>query len=148
MADALIDTNVFMYAAGGEHPYREPCRRVVSGLQTGRVGPHRAVLDAELFQELAYRFVSIGRASVGLELQRNVLALSLPVLAVDAEVVSTFVRHQQTYAAELAARSVSVRDVLHLAAATRHGVGVVVTADRDFDRFREIVRLDPRALAP
>jgi len=27
----LLDTNVFIYAQGGPHPYREPCRAVLAG---------------------------------------------------------------------------------------------------------------------
>lgn len=143
MADALIDANIFMYAAGGPHPYRDPCRELVRGLGTGTVRGHRALVDAELFQELAYRYASIGRSEVGWELQRSLLALSLPILAVDGQVIQAFLRHQSTYAALVRSRAVAMRDLLHLAVATRHGVTVVVSADRDLDRFAEVQRLDP-----
>lgn len=40
-------------------------------------------------------------------------------------------------------RSLSTRDLLHLAVMRRLGVTCIVTADADFDRAPGIIRLDP-----
>lgn len=55
---ALLDTNVFMYAAGREHPFREPCARV---LEVVRARPDSFLTDAEVFQEIIHRYRSMRR---------------------------------------------------------------------------------------
>lgn len=143
--EALLDANVFMYAAGGPHRYRAPCRRIVRDLGDGsrRVGRWSAVVDAELFQELAYRYTSIGKPAVGRELQRGVRALGLPVVPIDEDVVGAFVELQRAHHDSLAARAVSVRDLLHVAVMQVRGIRAIITADKDFDALPNVVRIDP-----
>ncbi len=146
MADTvLIDANIFMYAAGGPHAYREPCRQIVRTLATrgGRLRQSTAVIDAELFQEVAYRYASIGKAEIGRAMQESIRALGLPVIAIDEQVVDVFIELQRRLRASLTSSGPSVRDLLHAAAMQAHGVRTIVTADRDFDALPDIERLDP-----
>jgi uncharacterized protein len=146
---ALIDTNIFMYAAGGPHTYREPCRRIVRslGAHDNVVGDWHAVTDAELFQEIAYRYASIGKVHVGVRLQESLRVLALRVLPIDEHVVDAFLELQRDHAADLAARRLSVRDVLHVAVMRAHCIQAILTADRDFDSIPNIRRLDPVELS-
>ena len=150
VADLLLDANVFMYAAGGEHPYRDSCRSVIRALarDDGRLGDRVACIDTELLQEVAYRYVSIGKAAVGRDLQASILRLDLPFLPVDEPAARTFLDLQRTHAPDLDRRQVSVRDLRRLAVMVRHGIPAILTADRDFDRFPGIERTDPREVTP
>jgi len=47
----LYDTAVFVYALGGEHRYREPCRAI---LERARRGELRGEASADMLQELAH----------------------------------------------------------------------------------------------
>lgn len=47
----LLDTTVLVYAAGGEHPLRAPCRAVVEMVRDGAV---RATTTVEVLQEFAH----------------------------------------------------------------------------------------------
>ena len=47
----LYDTAVFVYAAGSDHPYREPCREIVRLQGDGALAGEASV---ELLQELAH----------------------------------------------------------------------------------------------
>lgn len=47
----LVDTNVLLYASGGEHPLREPARRLMAAIVEGRVGGTTA---ADVIQEFAH----------------------------------------------------------------------------------------------
>lgn len=47
----LLDTTVLVYAVGGEHPLREPCRRIVQEIGTGRIAASTTV---EVIQEFAH----------------------------------------------------------------------------------------------
>jgi len=144
-ADMLIDANVFMYAAGGEHRYRGPCRTIVRmlGNQPALDG-RTACVDTELFQEVAYRYASIGRPSTGREMQRAIRALGLRLLSVDAPVVDRFVELQETHGDALEQRRVSVRDLLHLAVMRAAGIDHILSADRDFELLA-VQRVDPVA---
>ncbi len=143
MARILLDANVFMYAAGGEHPYRDPARSIVQRLADSRgLQPWTPCVDSELFQEIAYRYASIGKAHVGHQLQRHILALPLRVLAVDEAVVGAFIDAQAHHADALEHRRIAVRDLLHLAVMSVHGIGAILTADRDFDGLPGVRRVD------
>ena len=47
----LLDTTVLVYAVGGEHPLREPCRRIVNEIGAGRLV---ATTTVEVIQEFAH----------------------------------------------------------------------------------------------
>jgi len=102
-------------------------------------------VDTETFQELAYRYASIGRPAVGRRLQESLLTLGIAVLPVDRAVVDAFVGLQERYQHELEGRRVSVRDLLHAAVAVASGIETILSADRDFDLLAGVRRLDPLA---
>ena len=131
----FIDANVPIYAAGGDHPYKEPCARI---LRRVAEDPQPFVTDSEVLQELMHRYLASGRWLLGLEVLRA-FAETLhgriePVLADDV-----------LAAAELADRhsDVSARDLVHKAVMQRLGASRIISADTDFDRIEGIDRLDP-----
>ena len=58
----FIDANVAIYAAGGAHPYKEPCSRV---LRMAAADPQQFVTDSEVLQELMHRYLASGRWALG-----------------------------------------------------------------------------------
>ena len=70
MNRVFIDVNIPMYAAGTPHPLREPSQRVIMAIAIGRLD---AVTDAEVLQEILYRYLHIGE-------RENLLTESLPGL--------------------------------------------------------------------
>lgn len=133
--EVLVDANVFMYALGEEHPYREPCRAIVRSM--GRDGRGwLPVVDAELFQELAHRYRRSSRPGLGLDIQRSILALGLRIVAIDERVLAEFV------SAQIQFPNASARDLLHLAVMRWEGIEAILTADRDFDALG-VKRFDP-----
>ena len=49
MDEYFIDTNIFMYAAGKPHEFKEPCIDILSRVQSGKL---KAGIDTEVFQEI------------------------------------------------------------------------------------------------
>jgi hypothetical protein len=97
-----------------------------------------AVTDAEVFQELLYRYLHLQQREKGFlifdtfyEVMRGRV---LPIADVDVE-----------RARQLAERypHLSPRDLLHLAVMLNHGIPDIVTADTDFDAVPDVRRLDP-----
>jgi predicted nucleic acid-binding protein len=101
-----------------------------------------AVTDAEVFQEILYRYLHIGERDRGLRIfdyfHRIMLGRILSVE--DADV---------SYARDLAEQypGLSPRDLIHLSIALRHQIPEIITADRGFDTVGSLHRLDPTAFA-
>ena len=131
----FIDANVPIYAAGGDHPYKEPCARI---LRMAAEQPQPFVTDSEVLQELMHRYLASGRWVLGQEVLRAFAeAMNGRVEPVHAEDVLS--------ASELAGRypGVSARDLVHTAVMQRLGAGRIISADTDFDRLEGVERLDP-----
>jgi len=131
----FIDANVPIYAAGRDHPYREPCARILRVLADA---PQPFVTSSEVLQEIMHRYLASGRWNLGREVVRAFAeAMRGRVEPVQGEDV--------ILATELADRhpGISARDLVHAAVMQRLGVSRVISADTDFDRLEGIERLDP-----
>ena len=131
----FIDANVPIYAAGREHPYREPCIRVLVAVSDN---PAAFVTDAEVFQEIMHHYRRTERWEAGQVVVESFAAMMRgrvsPVTIDDVLTAGQLAKEH---------RSLSTRDILHLAVMRRLGVTRIVTADADFDRVPGIIRLDP-----
>ena len=131
----FIDANVPIYAAGGDHPYKEPCSRV---LRMAAEEPQPFVTDSEVLQELMHRYLASGRWALGRAVL-HAFAEAMdgrvePVLAEDILAASRLAdRHP----------GVSARDLVHTAVMQRLGASRIISADSDFDQLAGIDRLDP-----
>lgn len=136
MTDRLwVDTSVLAHAAGGDHPQRAACRRVVAAAAAGRVELHASV---EMVQE--FLFHRMRRTSRLEAVAQARLASDLCVLHdLDGVVLAR--------ALELVAASeLGGRDAVHAAGALLAGFSEIVSADRDFDSAPGLVRRDPMEL--
>ena len=132
---AFIDANVPIYAAGREHPYKEPC---ADNLRLVAENPRLFVTDAEVLQELVHRYLAQNRWALGREvLQTFALVMQDRIEPVYARDI--------LMAADLADRhpGISARDLVHAAVMLRLGVEQVVSSYTDFDRLPGVTRLDP-----
>jgi hypothetical protein len=136
MGPVFIDTNVPMYAAGTDHPLREPCQRVIRAIALGEL---EAITDVEVLQEILYRYLHIGQREKGLwifdHFHRILLGHILPVE--EADVVR---------ARELAEQHprLEMQDLIHLAVMEHHHIRDIVTADWAFDAVPWIRRIPPQ----
>ena len=132
---AFIDANVPIYAAGRDHPHKEPC-----GLILGMVAekPDSFVTNSEVFQELLHRYLATGRWTLGREVVNSFAEL------MTGRIESVYPQ-DVLLAAEMADehQGVSARDLVHAAVMRRLYIGRIISADRDFDRVSGIERLDP-----
>lgn len=130
----FLDTAVFMYAAGAEHPLREDCRDV---LRRARAGSLDAAISAEVIQEILHRFTGTRRHDDGIRLARSALSLFRPVLAIDHDIMARTSELAQRHAGARA------RDLVHVATCLAHDLEAIVSPDEDFDRIDEVRRLAP-----
>jgi len=80
VSPVFLDTNIPMYGGGAAHPLQAPAQRVVLAAATGQID---AVTDAEVFQEILYRYLHIGEREKGFrifdEFRRVMRGRILPV---------------------------------------------------------------------
>ncbi len=132
---AFIDANVPIYAAGRDHPYKEPCGQVLSIVAEY---PDSFVTDAEILQELLHRYLASRRWVLGREVLQSFAELMHgriePVLEEDIRMAARLADQQPM---------VSARDLVHTAVMQRLGSVQIISSDTDFDRLPGITRLDP-----
>lgn len=116
----FVDTNVFMYAVGRDHPLRMPARDFFE-----HSVEHKDLLvtSAEVMQELLHAYLPVGRVTTldaALTLARS-LAESWPIEPADVvHARSLHNRHP----------GLGARDLLHLSCCQRRGVARIKTFDR------------------
>lgn len=134
----LMDTNIFLYARGGEHPYRDPCRVLLGQVRQARLQPTASV---ELVQEFLHVLLRrrIDRPTA-LEEAADV-GRQCRLQAFDRDTLRLAMRLMREN------ERVGPRDAVHAATALSHDIPVVVSADRVFDHVDGLRRLDPTVAA-
>ncbi len=134
----LLDANIVIYSLGRDHPYREPCRAIISQLEER---PHEYAVDAEMLQEILYVFSNRGDIKMGVEAVLRLLDLFPDVIPITGAEIGT--------AARLIGQLplLSIRDAIHAAVALEHGLEGIVTADKAFDHIPGLRRFDPTEVA-
>ena len=133
----FVDSNVFIYAIGREHPLKAPCRQVFRrwseaglALLTGSVVIH----------EVAGYLVRRRARPEALAALQRLVAADVAVLHPSHEALE--------HAARLVTEDASLGwfDAVHAATALSADVHHIISADRDFDRIPGVERVDPRSL--
>lgn len=135
MTPAFLDANVFIYANGGPHAYKDPCKQIVN-LAAER---DSFMTSAEVFQEILHRLIALklwdrGGKGYFADYQRVMSGRIEAIYAQDVELAAQL--------ADQYAR-LSARDLIHLAVMRRLGITQIVTADKAFDAVPDVQRLDP-----
>ncbi len=130
----LIDTNVFMYAAGKESPQKGPCQRFLEKIVGGE-GP-AVCTNAEVLQEILHRYRNLKVPEVGFQLFDAITHLGIPVLAVTDRAMMEARRFLEEYPA------LSTRDSVHLGVMREHGIEEVLSYDTGFSDVPWVKRLE------
>ncbi len=133
MSRVYLDTNVFVYAVGGESPHREPCREVLRAVAQRRLaGETSAYALQELVRQRQRR--GDGEAT---KRAREAAAVCSVLHPLDWEITSSAMdlmdRHSR----------LGIADALHVSTAIAKGITLVISADRDLDEVPGIERVDP-----
>jgi predicted nucleic acid-binding protein len=129
----LVDTSVFAYALGGEHPQREPCRAFLRDARGSGLEMHASV---EMVQELTFHRMRLVDAPTAVT-QGRLAGRSCILHAFDERVLEAALPM-------IADGTVRGRDAVHAATAILAGIATIVSTDPAFDAVLE--RLDPSSL--
>lgn len=136
---ALLDVNVPMYAGGRDHPLKDPCAWVMSQIVDDGFN---LVIDAEIIQEILYRYTHLRQWNIGVRMAASLLDLVPSVLPVTERDARVAVELFEAYAPQ----GISPRDLIHAAVMQNHDINTIVSTDRHFDVIDGVNRLDPRDL--
>lgn len=130
----FFDTTVFVYALGGEHPYRKPCRAIMSKGEQGLIAGEASI---ELIHEFAYVRARRGVArTVAANDARSVGATSRlhPVDRADMErALDLWGQHER----------LDMRDAIFAAQALNRDIDAILSTDRGFEGIAGLQRIDP-----
>ena len=130
----LYDTNIFVYAVGGEHPHREACRAVIERARSGGLlGDASPDLLQEFRHQRARRTADRAGASV---LARDVARLCRFDDLGEADALlglELFERYPR----------LSARDAVLVAFALNRGIAAILSVDTDLDEIDGLTRIDP-----
>ncbi len=130
----FLDANVFLYAAGADHPEKAACVALLRRVADGAVA---AATSVEVVQELIYVLSRRGRPADALKLATRTIALFPALLPVT--------RDDMTDACALVEQHPDLppRDAVHAATMRNNGLHAIVTADPHFDAIPGVRRLGP-----
>lgn len=130
----LLDANVLMYAAGGDHPNKSPSLHLLERIARGEV---MAGADVEVLQEILHRYRANGRWSDGrrvYDLARQIVPHWLPVTLAALDEARRLLD---------ADPSLSARDALHAGVCIEVDAAAFCSFDTDFSRIPGIRRVEP-----
>ena len=134
----LLDTNIFIYAHGGPHPYKEPCRLLLAGIGETAVEYN---IDVELLQEIMHVYDARGARGFGLEIFDILVDLFPGPLPIGRDEIVVARRLLDEYPL------ISPRDAVHAAVVFTQRLEGIVTTDAAFGRVRGLSVYDPIALS-
>ena len=133
----FLDANIFMYAAGKPHAYKQPCKQILQAIEAKQL---TAVTNVEVMQELLYRYYHhIQVLDKGIQLCRYILDYPLTILPVTPTDVSSALdllsQNQDT--------GLQPRDAIHAATMHNNNIVQILSADKHFDHIKGVQRLFP-----
>lgn len=134
MTRHLVDTNIFVYARGTDHPYRSACRAILAAARDGKLTLEASV---EVVQEFTHLLLRRGFDRTAALAEAIEVRSQCRLHAFDEEVLELAVQLLADHV------ELGVRDAVHAATALRAGLGAIVSTDRVFDEVAGIRRIDP-----
>ncbi|MEK6954658.1 MAG: type II toxin-antitoxin system VapC family toxin [Candidatus Micrarchaeota archaeon] len=131
----LVDTCIFMYAAGSESDHKASCAAILRRIHAGEI---EAAITTETFQEITYRFSRMGKTKDGADMCWRILAMGLAVLPVTELDIANYLELIKKYG-----YSVSNRDLLQVCVAQGNEIQNVITVDLDFRGYSEVSAVLP-----
>lgn len=128
----FVDSNIPMYLVGAPHPHKAGAQRL---LELAIGSGERLVTDAEVLQEILYRYVAIDRRDAiqpAFDALLGVVDEVLPVTGAAVERAKSIVLGRQR---------LSARDAIHAATMERARIARIMSFDSGFDGLPGVVRL-------
>ncbi|MEZ0367119.1 type II toxin-antitoxin system VapC family toxin [Mycobacterium sp. pUA109] len=132
----VLDTTVLVYAKGADHPFRDPCRKLIAAIADERID---ATTTPEVIQEFVHvRARRRGRTDA-VTLGRDYAELLSPLLSITRDHL------QQGLALFETTPQLGAFDAVLAAAAAEAGAAAIVSADTAFAGLPGVAHIVPDA---
>ncbi len=128
-----MDSNIIMYTLGGHHTLKAPCIRILEKIRSARI---HVCTNTETFQEILYRYYSIGKKDVAHKACELLKDIADPILPVTTEDITKAMYLLDQY-------QVPVRDAIHTATMLNNNIQHIISTDAHFDKIQVITRIQP-----
>lgn len=130
----FVDSNIPMYVAGRDHPFKKPSTAFLKKVAVGDIS---AVSDVEVLQEILYRYYHTGEVQQGFQVFETFLQTIPHIHPVELE---DLLKTKQLLSDH---PTIQPRDAIHAAVMLRIGVKTIASYDHHFDDLKGINRLEP-----
>ena len=127
----FIDSNIPMYAAGGEHPNKEPSIKILELISEGDI---IGITSIEVFQEILYRYQAINLLEKGLEVFDNFSNIIDDILPIDFQIIN----RAKKILENKKNKGIYPRDAIHIATMEHYEINRIATHDKHFKKFKHI----------
>lgn len=135
----LIDTNIIIYSKGKAHPYKKSCSLLLNNIALD-LKSEKYNTDIEVFYEIAHYYLSKDRRDKALKILRDLRVLFPSPFSISEKEVKIAAYLIEKYG------FISIRDAIHTAIVINYKLEGIISADKHFDRLKEIKRFDPRKM--
>ncbi len=134
----FIDTNIFLYAVGRDHPLKPASVNAIHRIRDGQIS---AMINTEIIQEILYHFQSIKQLPIGIRMAKDTVSIAARIFSVEEIDLSLAIELLESYP------KIQTRDAFHAATMIHNGVKEIISTDLHFDLIHEIKRIDPTTLS-
>ena len=130
----FIDTNIIIYSAGKDSPFKKPCLEIMKSLSNEEI---KGVSSVEVCHEILHWYRSKQLISAGIKLIEyldSLVSEVLPVTKTDVKIATHLLK---------AHKNIKCRDAIHAATMISNNIKYIYSADLRFDCINGIERLDP-----
>jgi predicted nucleic acid-binding protein len=131
----LIDTNVFIYAAGKPHEFKASCIRVLNLYAAGEIDLN---IDTEVIQEVMYNLWNRRRFQEAVAMTDQLLAGFPTPYPITGE---TMRRARDVFASS---PEIGPRDSVHAAVVLENDLEGIISTNGDFKSIPGVTRFDPK----
>jgi uncharacterized protein len=129
MERVFIDTNIPMYAAGSEHPNKEPSRKILEKISKRQIF---GITSVEVLQEILHRYQSISMLNSGIEILEEFSNIVDEVLQINFKII------ESAKNILLGNSGILTRDAIHAATIEYYNIDYIATFDKHFELFKNI----------
>ncbi|CAN5331682.1 type II toxin-antitoxin system VapC family toxin [soil metagenome] len=131
---SLLDSAVFIYAVGVDHPYRDPCRRL---LDPDALHGYDGEVSVQAIQELLHQRARRTGDRADAARVAEAMARLCPVHDLTEDDLRLGLRLFRQHS------KLTGRDALHAATAINRDIPTIISPDPDFDGLAQLRRIDP-----
>ncbi len=128
-----IDANLFIYSSLDRYILGDQSREIIDLLNNGKMN---GITSSLTLDEIIWVVWKEKGKELGIKVGKEIFEISnLDIVGISEKIIFNAIELMEKY-------DLKPRDAIHLSAAIEHSVFTIISEDKDFDKVKEIERLD------